>query len=92
MIEFVEGYFEKQLPEHTKSNLKRGRGSERQINVAVMAESTPLEYLKSAKISNHWRFFKMKVLKSHMATEIESLIKDSLSKSYCILWQDYKLL
>jgi hypothetical protein len=29
MIEFYEGYFEKQVPEHTKSNLKRGRGSER---------------------------------------------------------------
>jgi len=26
MIEFDEGYFEKQLQEHTKSNLKWGRG------------------------------------------------------------------
>lgn len=78
MIEFDEGYFEKQVPENTKSNLKRGRGSERQLNVAVMAESTPLENLKSGKISNQCRFFKMKVLKSHMAAEIESLIKDSL--------------
>jgi len=25
MIEFDEGYFEKQVSEHTKSNLKRGR-------------------------------------------------------------------
>ena len=58
------------MPEHTKSNLKRGRGSERQVNVAVMAESTPLEDLKTGKISNHCRFFKMKVLKRHMATEI----------------------
>jgi hypothetical protein len=36
MIEFDEGYFEKHVPELTKSNLKRGRGSEWQINVAVM--------------------------------------------------------
>jgi len=48
------------------------------INVPVMAESTTLENLKSGKISNHSRFFKMKVLKSHMSLEIESLIKDSL--------------
>jgi len=78
MIEFDEGYFEKQVPEHTKSNLKRGRGSERQVNVAVMAESTPLENLKSGITSNHCRHFKMKVLKSHMSAEIESLIKNSL--------------
>jgi len=85
MIEFDEGYFEKQVAEHTKPNLKRGRGSERQINVAVMTESTILENLKSGKISNNCRLFKMKVLKSHMTTEIESLIKDSLAKSCCVL-------
>jgi len=78
MIEFDKGYFEKQVPEHTKSNLKRGRGSERQLNEAVMALSIPLENLKSGKISNHFRFFKMKVLKSHMSAEIEFLIKDSV--------------
>jgi len=87
MIEFNEGYFENQVPEQTKSNLKRVRGSERQVNVAVMAESTPLEDLKSGKISNHCRYFKMKVLKSHMATEIESLIKDSLD-SKAIVFSD----
>jgi len=66
------------VPEHTKSNLKRSRCSERQDNMVVMAGCTPLENLKSGKTSNQCRFFKMKVLKSHMATEIESLIKDSL--------------
>ena len=39
-IEFDEGYFEKATSEKVK--LKRGRGSQRQMNVAVMAESTPL--------------------------------------------------
>jgi hypothetical protein len=78
MIEFDEGYFEKQVPEHTRENLKRGRGSQRQSNVAVMAESTPLENIRSGKTSSHCRFFKMKVLKSHKSKEVESLIKDSL--------------
>lgn len=40
MIEFDEGYFEKATSERVK--LKRGRGSQRQNNVAVMAESIPL--------------------------------------------------
>ncbi len=41
MIEFDEGHFKKATSKHTK--LKRGKGSQKQINVAVMAESTPLE-------------------------------------------------
>lgn len=78
MIKFDERYFEELAPEHTKSNLKRGQGSERQLNVAVMVESIPLENLKSDKISNQGRYFKMKILKSHPSAEVESLFKDSL--------------
>ncbi|MCJ7757707.1 MAG: IS1595 family transposase, partial [Gillisia sp.] len=43
MIEFDEGYLKKQVPEHTKSKLKQGRGSEQQVNMAVMAGCIPLE-------------------------------------------------
>ncbi len=78
MVEFDEGYFEKKVPQQTRSNLKRGRGSERQINVAVMAESIPVEGIESGKTSNQCRHFKMKVLENHKGTEIESLIKGSL--------------
>ena len=78
MVEFDEGYFEKEVPQQIKSKLKRGRGSKRQINVAVMAESIPVEDLVSGKTSNHCRHFKMKVLESYKSTEIESIIKDSL--------------
>ncbi len=49
-IEFDEGYFEKATPEKVK--LKRGRGSQRQINVTVMTESTPLEDLDTGVKSN----------------------------------------
>jgi hypothetical protein len=78
IVEFYEGYFEKEVPHQTKSNLKRRRGSERQIDVAVMAESIPVEDLESGKTSNHCRHFKMKVLESHKSTEIKSLVKDSI--------------
>jgi hypothetical protein len=50
MIEIDEDCFEKLVPEHTKSNIKQGRGSERQVNVAEM-QSLHLENLKSGKIS-----------------------------------------
>jgi len=34
MIEFDEGSFEKEVPAKVRENLKRGRGSQRQSNVA----------------------------------------------------------
>jgi len=44
-IEFDEGYFETATSEKVK--LKRGRGSQQQNNVVVMAESTPLEDIET---------------------------------------------
>ena len=49
MVEFDEAYFELSTPENTK--LKRGKGSQRQQNVAVMAESIPLEDFETGKKS-----------------------------------------
>ena len=45
-VEFDEGYFEKVTSEKIK--LKRGHGSQRQMNVAVMA-ATPLEDLDTVR-------------------------------------------
>ena len=59
-IEFDEGYFEKATC--AKVKLKRGRGSQRQMNIAVMAESTPLEDIKTGTKSRQCRYLKMKVL------------------------------
>lgn len=79
MIEFDEGYFEKSVPEKTRKKLKRGRGSQRQTNVAVMAESTPIEDIQTGEISRHCRFFKMKALKSHRAKEINQVLAGSIA-------------
>jgi hypothetical protein len=80
MIEFDEGHFETEIDKKTKSNLKRGRGSQRQVNVAVMAESTPLEDIHTKKKSNHCRYFKMKVLDSFEKEEINKVIEDNLAE------------
>lgn len=78
MVEFDEGYFTTDTSKKDKGNLKRGRGSQRQENVAVMAESIPLEDLGSGKTSKHCRYFKMKVLESHFSEEINQVIEDSI--------------
>lgn len=72
MIEFDEGYFEKATPDGIK--LKRGKGSQKQQNVAVMAESTFLEDLETGSHSKHCRYFKMKVLSGHKKQDINEIV------------------
>ena len=52
MVEFDEGCFETEIDNESRTSLKRGRGSERQVNVAMMAESTPLENISTGRKSN----------------------------------------
>lgn len=87
MVEFDEGYFTVETSEKDKENLKRGRGSEQQVNVAVMAESTPLEDIETGKKSSSCKYFKMKVLKTHQAQEINEVIKDNIEEK-TILFSD----
>lgn len=84
MIEFDEGYFEVETSEKEKENLKRGRGSQKQMNVAVIAESVPLEDIKTGKKSKSCRYFKMKVLSNHEANEINEVIKNNIEEKSII--------
>lgn len=81
-IEFDEGYFEKATSEKVK--LKRGRGSQRQMNVAVMAESTPLEDLETGAKSNQCRYFKMQVLHDHKADTISDVAQENFEEKSII--------
>jgi DNA-directed RNA polymerase subunit RPC12/RpoP len=78
-VEFDEGYFERATSDNVK--LKRGRGSQRQMNVAVMAESTPLEDLSTGIKNSQCRYFKMKVLTNHKASAINTTVKENFSES-----------
>lgn len=82
-VELDEGYFEKTAPKKVK--LKRGRGSQSKSNVAVMAESTPLENIETGEKTSHFRYAKTKVLTSHKASEINDIIKKSINKSSIII-------
>lgn len=77
-VEFDEGYFETATSKQVK--LKRGRGSQKQTQVAVMAESTWLENLETNKKSKQCRYFKMKVIDGHQAENINSVIENSFDE------------
>lgn len=79
MVEFDEGYFEKATPENTV--LKRGKGSQKQSNVAVMAESTILEDIKTGKQSRYCRYFKMNVLDNHQADAINTSVLENINQA-----------
>jgi hypothetical protein len=76
-VEFDEGYFEKATSEKVK--LKRGRGSQRQVNVAVMAEPTPLKDLTTGETSSHCGYFKMRVLHDHKSSTIDQTMDNTLA-------------
>lgn len=79
MIEFDEAYFEVETSEKDKQNLKRGKGSQKQQNVAIMAESIPLEDTKTGTKSKHCRYFKMKVLQNHKSDQIDQCVENNIS-------------
>ena len=84
MIEFDEGHFEVER-KNPSQPLKRGKGSQRQRDVAVMAESTPLEDIETGKTSSHCRYFKMKVLAAKDADEINSTIRENIDEKSIVL-------
>ena len=79
MTEIDEGYFTIESSEIEQSKGKRGRGASGKQNVAVMAESTPLENPHTGEKSKHVRYFKAKVLESHKSEEINQTLEDFLA-------------
>ena len=85
IVEFDEGHFEVETSKEKRTNLKRGKGSQRQRDVAVMAESTPLENPKTTKKSSHLRYVKMKVLEAKDADEINKTVRENIDEKSIIL-------
>ena len=73
-----EGYFTVESSEVEQEKGIRGRGAVGKQNVAVMAESTPLEDMETGKKSRQVRYFKAKVLEDHKAEGINEMIKKSI--------------
>lgn len=82
-IEFDEAYMPVASAKNTK--LKRGKGSQRKQNVAVMAESTPLEDVDSRTTSSHCRYFKLKVLQGQKANQVNRCVEQNLNNQAIVL-------
>ena len=78
MIEFDESYFTVASSEVEHEKGIRGKGAVGKQNVAMMAESTPLEDIDTGRKEKQVRFFKAKVLDGHGGEEISETIKESL--------------
>ena len=75
MIEFDDCFVEVATKKHVKNNLKRGKGSQRQANVAVAAESVPLEDTETGRQSRACGYYKMEVLGKVDAHHVNKFIK-----------------
>lgn len=80
MIELDEGYFTVESSEIEKSKGIRGRGAVGKSNVAILAESVPLEDIETGEKSKYCRYFKAKVLNDHEAKNINTLVKESIDE------------
>jgi transposase-like protein len=88
MIEMDEGYFTVESNEIEKAKGKRGRGAAGKSNVVIMAESDQLEDIDTGKKSSHCRYFKAKVLNTHLAEEINETVKESFDETSIVLTDD----
>lgn len=80
MIEMDEGYFTVETSEIEKANGGRGRGAAGKTNVAIMAESVPLEDINTGEKSSQCRYFKAKVLTDHTMENINETVFESLDE------------
>lgn len=80
MIELDEGYFTVESSEIEQEKGIRGRGAVGKKNVAIMAESTVLEDTETGKTERQCRYFKAKVLDSHIAKDINETVQESIAE------------
>lgn len=82
-VEFDEGYFSVATPKNAK--LKKGKGSQRKQNVAVMAEAEQLEDIKTGSKSSQCRYFKMVVLLDSEAETVNDSVAQNIDNNATIL-------
>ncbi len=81
MIEFNKGYFTVEASEFEKDKGIRGRGVVGKQNVAITAESIPLEDIDTGKKPKHCRYFKAKVLETHKKEDVTQELKQTIEET-----------
>jgi transposase-like protein len=87
MIEMDEGYFTVAASEIEQSKGIRGKGAVGKANTLITAESVLLENIETGEKSKSCRYFKAKVLDSHLSEDINAEIEQSID-SECIVFTD----
>lgn len=80
MVEYDEAFIGKATNASDQKDLKRGRGSRKQVPVAVMAESTVLEDYNTGKKDKSCRYFKMVKTTNLKAKTAEKSVKELVDK------------
>lgn len=80
MVEYDEAFIGKATSASDQKDLKRGRGSQKQVPVAVMAESTVLEDYNTGEKDKSCRYFKMVKIANLKAKTAEKLVKELIDK------------
>jgi Zn ribbon nucleic-acid-binding protein len=81
MVEYDEAFIAKATSADEQKKLKRGRGSQKQASVAVMAESTILEDYLTGEKDKSCRYFKMVKIGNLKAKTAEKVVKDLIDKN-----------
>lgn len=81
MVEYDEAFVSKATKSSERKKLKKGRGSQKQASVAVMAESTILEDLLTGEQEKSCRYFKMVKIDNLKAKTAEKLVKNLIEKN-----------
>jgi len=78
-VELDDAYFKTVQPHRPYEPPKRGRGSQKQTSVLVMAESFVVDKSSSHKKAYKCRYFKMKVLQSVSSINVNSMVDESMA-------------
>ena len=78
-IEIDEGFYESILQNSDNEVLKRGRGSQKQTKVFVMAESKAVEKPRKNRPAKKVGFLKMKVIKNLKSDTMDCMVKQNIN-------------
>lgn len=88
-VEIDEAFFETVNEKEAGEELKRGRGSQRQTKVLVMAESQEVKDKKKHRISKKCGYFKMKVIENTEADTINCEVEKTVENTAIVTTDKY---
>ena len=88
-VEMDEAFFETVNKKEENEKLKRGRGSQRQTKVLVMAESEAVKSKKQQRTNKRCGYFKMKVIENTEAVTINREVEKAVEPTAVAITDKY---